>query len=62
MPINDLYQRRLPPPDTVVVDGQKEYVVDKLINKRRIRKGRGWSTQYLVRWKGYGQVLYEYDE
>ena len=51
---NDPYQRRLPPPDTVVVDGQTEYVIDKLINKRRIRKGRGWSTQYLIRWKGYG--------
>ena len=54
MPTGDPYQRRLPPPGTVVVDGQTEYVVDKLINKRRIRKGRGWSTQYLVRWKGYG--------
>ena len=55
MPVNeDPYQRRRPPPDTVVVDGQKEYAIDKLVNKRGIRRGRGWSTQYLIRWKGYG--------
>ena len=25
-----------------------------LKNFRSIRRGRGWSTQYLVRWVGYG--------
>lgn len=49
MPAGDPHHRRLPPPDAVVVDGEDEYVVDRLINKRRIRKGKGLSTQYLIR-------------
>ena len=31
-------------------DGQKEHVIDRIIDERR--RGRGW--RFLVRWKGYG--------
>ena len=53
-PAADPYQRRRSPPPAVVVDGEDEYQVEKLVRKRRIRRGRGWSTQYLIRWRGYG--------
>ena len=39
---------------TVVIDDEAEYEIEKLLQKRRIRRGRGWSTQYLVRWLSYG--------
>ena len=53
-PAKDPYQRRRPPMSAVVIDGEDEYEVEKLLQKRSIRRGRGWSTQYLVRWLGYG--------
>ena len=53
-PTEDPYQRRPVPPPPVVVDGDQEFVIEKLVNKRRLRRGRGWSTQYLIRWQGYG--------
>ena len=40
----DPYQRRRPPMPAVVIDGEEEYQVEKLLQKRRIRRGRGWST------------------
>lgn len=50
-------------PDSVFVEGDtedfKSFEVERLINKRIITKGRGVSTQYLVRWKGYGP---QYDQ
>lgn len=33
---------------------EDEYEIEKLLQKRRIRRGRGWSTQYLLRWLIYG--------
>ncbi len=38
------------PGPIVTADGQEEYFVDRILDRRR--RGRGW--QYLVRWKGYG--------
>jgi hypothetical protein len=38
-----------PPPD--LVDGEEEYEVEKIIDKKK--KGRGRKTYYLVKWKGY---------
>lgn len=37
----------------VVEGGDEEYEIDRLLQKRRIRKGKGWSTRYLIRWLGY---------
>lgn len=53
-PAEDPYRRRRLPMPAVVVDGEDEYEIEKLLQKRRIRRGRGWSTQYLVRWLTYG--------
>lgn len=45
-------------PPSVYVEGDtendKSYEIERLLNKRVIKRGRGESTQYLVRWKGYG--------
>ncbi|MCJ1451072.1 hypothetical protein MMC28_001406 [Mycoblastus sanguinarius] len=49
-PAEDPYQHRWPPPPTTVADGDDEYEIEKLILKRRIRRGRGWSTQVLDHW------------
>ena len=45
----------------VVVDGEDEYEIEKLLQKRRIRRGRGWSTQYLVRWLTDGPEDYTWE-
>lgn len=42
--------RRFPEPGPVVTpDGEEEYFVERILDRRRV--GRGW--QYLVRWLGY---------
>ena len=54
-PAEDPYHRRRLPAPALVVEGEEEYEVEKLIKKRSIRRGRGgWVTQYLVRWLTYG--------
>ena len=35
-------------------DGSINSEIERLLNKRVIRKGRGLATEYLVRWKEYG--------
>ena len=62
-PNKDPYNRpRLDHPESVFVEGDTDenqsYRVERLINRRVIRRGRGFSTKYLVRWVGYGP---EYD-
>ena len=42
--------RALSPPDPVLIDGQPEFFVDKIVDERH----RGKKTQYLVRWRGEG--------
>lgn len=50
-------------PDSVFVEGDtdeyKFYEIDRLLNKRVRRRGKGYSTDYLLRWQGYGL---EYDQ
>lgn len=36
-----------------MVDGEQEFVVQYLLCRRRVRRGQGFSTEYLVRWAGY---------
>ncbi|KAL3428067.1 hypothetical protein PVAG01_01576 [Phlyctema vagabunda] len=38
----------------VQVDGQEEWEVEKIVNVREVKKGRGKSRQYLVRFVGWG--------
>ena len=44
-------------PTSVFVEGDtdryKSFEIDRLLNKRTIRKGRGLAIEYLVRWTGY---------
>ena len=54
-PDSDPFHRPRPNhPESVEVDGEPEWEIERLLDKRTIRKGRGFSTQYLVRWLGYG--------
>ena len=53
-PRDDLYQRRRVSTSSLVIDGAEEFEIERMLAKRRIRKGTGWSTQYLVRWLSYG--------
>ncbi|XP_077105566.1 uncharacterized protein LOC143764162 [Ranitomeya variabilis] len=41
--------RVVPPPQPVVIDGQEQFVVEKIVDSR-IRRNR---LQYLIRWQGY---------
>ena len=39
-----------PPPPPELIDGEEEYVVEKILNSRMFRQ----KLQYLVKWEGYG--------
>ena len=63
-PGTDPFDRPLPnEPDSVFVEGDtdeyKSWEIDRLLNKRVSRRGKGYSTDYLLRWQGYGP---EYDQ
>jgi transposase InsO family protein len=58
-PGSDPYSRPVPDHPGAVIPGTNIYEVERLLDKRVIRKGRGYSTQYLLRYKGYGP---EHDE
>lgn len=45
---NDDYQ-----PPATLVDGEEEYQVERILDYRQIRRGRGFQRQYLVKWTGY---------
>ena len=38
-----------PPPD--LIDGEPEYEVEKILDKKQ--KGKGHKMYYLIKWKGY---------
>ena len=46
-------------PVSTNVDDTINCVVERLFNKRVFKKGKGYTTEYLVRWKLYGP---EYNE
>ena len=47
--------RSQPPPPTVLVEGQTEYVVEKILQHDIRKAGRGRTkTFYLIKWQGYG--------
>jgi len=43
-------RRRNPSPLLELVDGEEEYVVEKILNSRMFLR----KLQYLVKWEGYG--------
>src|SRR6266571_1761840 len=55
-----LGRRRNPPPPPELIDGEEEYIVEKVLNSRMFRR----QLQYLVKWEGYGTEhnTWEYSE
>jgi hypothetical protein len=53
-------RRQDPPPPPELVDGEEEYLVEKILNSRMFRR----KLQYLVKWEGYGveHNSWEYSE
>lgn len=49
----DPYQKHRQPARPVVIEGSDEFEIERIITKRRIRRGRRFSLQCLVRWLGY---------
>lgn len=54
----DRFARPFPSnPLPVFVEGNtdklKSFEIEKLLNKRQFKKGKGHTIEYLVRWKGY---------
>ena len=40
-PVRDPYQRRRPPWLAVIIGGENEYPIERVVHKRRMRHGRG---------------------
>jgi hypothetical protein len=55
-PQDDPYHRPRPTKPATLDASQNLWEVDRLLNKRVITKGRGFATEYLVRWTGYGSI------
>lgn len=52
----DPFNRELPPPAPILVDGEERYLIDRILRKeqRRQRGDKTRRTYYRVRWQGYG--------
>lgn len=46
--------RYQPPPPPVEIDGDWEYEVERVLNERKVRRGRQTKTEFFVQWKGHG--------
>ncbi|CBF80196.1 hypothetical protein AN7831.2 [Aspergillus nidulans FGSC A4] len=46
-------------PPSIMVNGEEEYMVEKILDERRRRYGRGHRLEYLVKWSGYAQPTWE---
>jgi hypothetical protein len=49
----DPFDRRVPPPEPIAVDGDVEWEISHIVNHRLNRRGRKVTIDYLVRWKGF---------
>ena len=45
--------RIVKPPPPEIVDGEEEYEVEEILDKKVQQRGRRQDTKYLVKWKGY---------
>lgn len=50
----DPFHRGQDTPEKVCVDGEDQWVIDKLVSRRISKRGRNPQVEYLVRWKGCG--------
>ncbi len=51
----DPFKREIPPPAPIIFQGQKEYVIEKIVRREK----RGKEDGYRVRWKGYKEETWE---
>jgi transposase InsO family protein len=57
---DDPYPGQRPnPPPPVEIDGELEWQVDKVLDSRWTGRGRNRKMEYLVKWTGYDQPLWE---
>ena len=42
-------------PPGQLIDGELEYVMERIEGERTVKRGRGKQRQYLVKWLGYEQ-------
>ena len=52
-PVRDPRRFHHPPQLAVIISGENEHQIERLVRKRRMRRD-DWSTKHLIRWKGYG--------
>jgi hypothetical protein len=48
-------------PPAILVEGEEEYPVEKILRKEWVKKGRvkKWRLCYLVKWTGYAKPTHE---
>ena len=46
--------RVVPPPPTVIIDGEPEYQVETIQKHREAKRGKRKYYEYLIKWLGYG--------
>ena len=51
----DPYEREIPPPEPIVVEGNDQYVVERIIRREK----RGRADGYIVKWRGYQEQTWE---
>ena len=55
---NPFHRPRPQQPPSVFVESDTEkakfFEIDRLLNKRTVKKGKGLAIKYIVRWTGYG--------
>jgi hypothetical protein len=44
---------RAPPPQPLDIDGELYYSIDRVLDHRVVKRGRGVKREYLIRWRGY---------
>ena len=45
-------------PEPLMIDGEPEYLVEKIMAEKLQKRGRGFQTQYEVKWKGYAETTW----
>ena len=51
----DPYDREIPPPEAIVIQGRKQYVVERIIRREK----RNGQDGYIIKWKGYTEKTWE---
>ena len=51
----DSFKRMIPPPAPILVEGEEEFVVERLVGQRNSSRG----PEIQVKWKGYDELTWE---